>query len=89
MAHVAVKKMKREQAVKVVKEIFDLCKSIEGKSIKLMPSNPNVVSSKGCQIHIQTRDDELLENCLKTVADSHGLAAIKEGDNVIIYKPQN
>ena len=81
--------MERDQAVKVVKEIFELCRVIEGKSIKLMPSTAKAVSSKGCQIHIHTKGDELLENCIKTVADNHGLAAIKEGDIVIIYKPQN
>jgi hypothetical protein len=79
--------MDRDEAVKLVKEIFGFCRYIEGKSIKLMPADTNGISSKGCQIHIHTRNDELLESCLKTVADNHGLAMAKKGDLVIIYKP--
>jgi hypothetical protein len=79
--------MERDEAVKLVKEIFYSCRYIEGKSIKLMPADTTGFSSKGCQIHIHTRDDELLESCLKTVTDNHGLAMTKKGDLVIIYKP--
>jgi dihydroorotase len=52
-----------------------------------VPPNADDVLSKGCQIHVHTRDDELLEIYLKSVADSYGLAMTKESDLVIIYKP--
>lgn len=79
--------MQREQAVNVIKEIFAICHHVEGKSIKLMPPNADDVLSKGCQIHLQTRNDRELDSCIKAIADSEGLAVAKEGDNLIIYKP--
>jgi len=79
--------MQREQAVSLVKEIFDFCRFVEGKSVKLMPPNADSVLSKGCQIHIDTRNDAVLEACLQTVTDANGLAMVKEGQLAIIYKP--
>ena len=79
--------MERQQAVSIVKEIFDICRFVEGKNIKLMPPNADDVLSHGCQIHIETRDDDVLESCLQTVANTNGLAMVKEGKLVILYKP--
>jgi hypothetical protein len=78
--------MEREEAVSVLKEIFNKCNLIEGKAINLMPPDANNVFSQGCQIHIESRNDTHLENCLKTIASSNSLAFAKEGQQVIIYK---
>ena len=80
--------MNREEAVNVIKEIFALCHRVDGRSIKLMPSDTNDLLSKGCQIHIQTNGDKVLEICLKSIADSNSLAVHKDGDLLIMYKPQ-
>ncbi|MDI9577887.1 MAG: hypothetical protein WC203_07480 [Candidatus Bathyarchaeia archaeon] len=79
--------MERQQAVSVVKEIFECCRFIEGKNIKLMPPNADDVLSKGCQIHIDAKDDDILMDCLEKVAIGNELAMVKEGQLVILYKP--
>jgi hypothetical protein len=87
--HYSVKKcLDREEARKVIKEIFALCHRIDGRLIKLMPSDTNGLLSVGCQIHIQTNDDKALEICLKSIADSNSLAVHENGDLLIIYKSQ-
>ncbi len=78
--------MNRDEAVSVVKEIFDSCKFIEGKNVKLMAPDANNVLSKGCQIHIDSRNDTVLEMCLERLAGKNGLATAKEGQLFVIYK---
>ncbi len=80
--------MDREKAVSVIKEIFDKCGSIEGKSIKLMTPNANNVLSKGCQIHIETNDNEFMHSCITRIADDNCLAVQQEDNFLVIYKPQ-
>ena len=79
--------MEREKAVKVIKQIFQQCQSIEGKSIKLMPQKADSVLSKECQIYIQARYDDILESCVKDIAKANKLAVQKEGEFLIIYRP--
>lgn len=81
--------MDRETAIEVVKKIFDECLSIEGKSLIIMPPDANNVFSKGCQIHINGKNDDSLESCLRSVADAESLAVAKEGEHLVIYKPRS
>ena len=80
--------MKREEAVIVIKRIFEECNGIEGKSLKLMPPDANNVLSKGCQIHIDTGKDDILNSCLKFVANKSNLAVELEENYLILYKPK-
>lgn len=80
--------MKREEAVAVIKRIFEECNGIEGKSLKLMPPDADNVLSKGCQIHINTMNDVVLNSCLASMANKNKLAAEVEGNYFIVYKPQ-
>ncbi len=79
--------MQREEAVVAIKEIFDRCPHIEGKSLKLMAPDAVSVLSKGCQIHIETMKNETLGNCLATLSYRLNLAVHNEGNFLIIYKP--
>ncbi len=79
--------MQREEAITAIKEIFYRCPYIEGKSLKLMPPDADSVLSKGCQIHIETRQDITLDNCLAAISQRLNLAVHSEGDLLIIYKP--
>lgn len=79
--------MNRDQAVSVIKQIFERCCRIEGKSIKLMPPKLNNALSNTCQIYIETRNDQLLEACLADIAKKHSLAIKRKGDLTVIYKP--
>ncbi len=80
--------MQRTEAIIAIKEIFDRCPHIEGKSLKLMPPDADSVLSKGCQIHIETGKDPTLDNCLATIAQRLNLAVHSEADFLIIYKPR-
>ncbi len=79
--------MEREEAIIAIKEIFDRCPHIEGKSLKLMAPDADSVLSKGCQIHIETAKDTTLDNCLATISQRLNLAVHNEGNFLIIYKP--
>jgi len=82
-----VKALNREQAVNVIKQIFDQCSYMEGRSLKLMAPKENNALSHTYQIHIQTRDNKTLKSCIETVAKKNGLEVKQTDDLVIIYKP--
>jgi len=73
--------MNREQAVSVIKEIFDRCWEIEGKSLSLVPPNDNDALSDTFQT-----DDERLTSCIKDVAEKHNLAAYQEENYFVVCK---
>ncbi len=79
--------MNRLQAVTIIKQIFNRCQRIEGKSIKLLPPKENNALSKTYQIHIQTRNDEILIACIKGIAEENRLAIKKKDSLLIVYKP--
>jgi hypothetical protein len=82
--------MNREQAVNIIKEIFDQCETVEGKSIKLMPPKDNNALSNTFQIHIQlnhSASDELVETCVKYIAEKHKLAVEAKNGWLIMFKP--
>lgn len=79
--------MNRKQAVTVIKDIFDTCYSMEGKSLKLLPPKADNTLSKTCQIHIQANDDPFLKSCVERIASEYNLAVKQEDGFLIIYKP--
>lgn len=78
--------MQREEAIKLINQIYNECNHSLGKSVKLMPPNADGVLSKGCQVHIETNDDEYLEPCLHKIAKKHDLSVHKEGRYLILYR---
>jgi hypothetical protein len=81
--------MNREQALDVIKEIFALCHHIEGRSVKLVSPDTNSLLSKGYQVHIETKNNDGLDQCLRMIANHNNLAVNSEGGFLIIYKPQS
>ena len=79
--------MNREQAVSVIKQIFEKCRYSEGKSIKLMPPKDNNALSNTFQIHIQTARNEMLISCIEEVAKQNNLAVNQKDGLLIVYKP--
>jgi hypothetical protein len=79
--------MNRQQAVATIKEIFDCCSAIEGKSLKLLPPREDNSLSDTFQIHIQTGDDTAIQRCVEDITKKHKLAT-KLGDGwLVVYKP--
>ena len=79
--------MNRKQAVTLIQEIFDKCQQIEGKSIKLLPPKDNNALTNTYQIHIETKNDEVLVSCITNVAEKHNLAVRCKDGFCIVYKP--
>jgi hypothetical protein len=82
--------MDRQEAVTVIKEIFDKCRSTVGKSIKLLPPKNVDTFSKNFQIQIQIiSDDDPSISCIRAVAENHHLS-VKFGDGCcLLYKPHS
>jgi hypothetical protein len=79
--------MNREQAVNVIKRIFEVCNAIEGKSLKLLPPREDDSLSDTFQIHIETRDDTTIQSCVDDIAKKNKLVVKKKDDWLIIFKP--
>lgn len=79
--------MNREQAVNVIKQIFEQCRFIEGKSLKLLPPKGNDALSNTYQIHIQVNSDELLAACVDDIAKKHNLVVMRKDGYCVMYKP--
>ena len=84
-----VSDMNREQALDVIKEIFALCHHIEGRSVKLISPDTNSLLSKEYQVHIETKNNQCLDQCLRMIADHNDLAVNSEGGFLTIYKRQS
>jgi hypothetical protein len=80
--------MNRQQAVNVIKQIFDRCRHIEGKSLKLMTPEENSSLSHTFQIHIETlhKTDEVLQSGIMDVVEKNQLAVKVKNGWLIIYK---
>ena len=79
--------MNREQALNVIKQIFERCHYVEGKSIKLLPPKGNDALSNTYQICVQVNSDELLNSSIEAIAKEHNLAVRCKDSYCIIYKP--
>lgn len=79
--------MNREQAVNVIKQVFEQCRYIEGKSIKLMAPKENNALSNTFQIYIHIGNEDLLPTCVKNIAKENDLAVKQKDGYLIVYKP--
>ena len=76
--------MDREKAVEVIKQMFQQCSQIEGKSIILtFPTANN--RSKDCQIHIKALDDDFIQSALTSIAKQNKLEVTTQGCYLIIF----
>ncbi len=76
----------RPIVVSFLKQAFEQCPQLEGKSIKLMPPNADSVHSKGYQIHIQPNSVNF-EKCMQPIIKKHNLSMIHEENTLIIFNP--
>ncbi len=79
--------MDRSKAIAMIKEVFEQCRLIEGKSIKLLPPEANPTLSSTFQIHIDTNGDTSLEGCVREIAKRHSLAVAAKMGYLVVYKP--
>ena len=79
--------MDREQAVSVLKQLFEQSDWIQRKSLKLMPPKANNALSNTFQIHIKTNGDDIVPRCIRTIASQNGLTVKQKDGFIIIYKP--
>lgn len=80
--------MDRVEAVALLKELFDMCPSLEGKSFAIMPPQADSLLSKDHQIHITTTLNEETLLCVRRAIKRHDhLALLEEKDRIILYRP--
>ncbi len=79
--------MNREESIAVIKEIFDKCRYLEGRSIKLMPPKDNNALSNTFQIHIQLYPHDVVDPCIDNIAKERNLAVKLRSGLLIIYRP--
>jgi hypothetical protein len=80
--------LKREEAISVLKELFEKCTSLDGHYLALMQPGYAGLLSKGYQILIKTPIDEETRNCMQEILIKNQLTIkIQETDTFIIYRP--
>ena len=81
--------MKREEAVRLIKEIDEECRDIRGSSILLMAPDESNIHSRGYQVHIKIKADWSRLRCLQTITEQYGYIVKNEPDQslVVIYTP--
>ena len=79
--------MKREEAISVLKELFEKCTSLDGHYLALMPAGYAGLISKGYQILINTSLDEETRYCMQDILIKYMLTIkIQEPSTFIIYR---
>lgn len=80
--------MKREEAISVLKELFEKCTFLDGHYLALMQAGYAGLMSKGYQIVIKCALDEETRICMQDILMKNGLTIkVKEADTFIIYLP--
>ena len=80
--------MKREEAILVLKELFEKCTTLDGHYLELIPPNASTMMSGGYQIQIKTVLDEETRNCMQDVLVNYHLTIkVPDEQTFIIYKP--
>jgi hypothetical protein len=80
--------LKREEAILVLKELFEKCTFLDGYYLALMPAGYAGLISKGYQILIKTSIDEETRNCMQDILIKYKLTIkIQEEETFIIYRP--
>ena len=86
--------LNREDAILVLREIFDKCTLFDGTYLSLVPPNAASFLSQGYQVHIKIGLDDETRSCMQDILDhileKHGLALNEEEkkESVIIFKPK-
>ena len=82
--------LNREEAILVLREIFDKCTLFDGTYLSLVPPNVASLLSQGYQVHIKIGLDDETRSCMQDILEKHGLALNKEEKKelVIIFKPK-
>jgi hypothetical protein len=80
--------LKREEAILVLKELFDKCTNLDGHYLEVIPPNASKDISMGYQIQIKATLDEETRTCMQDVLMKYQLTIkIEEEDSFIIYSP--
>lgn len=80
--------LKREEAILVLKELFEKCPFLDGRYLALMPAEPPTLMSQKYQILIKTSLDEETRNCMQDILIKYQLTIkIKEENTFITYRP--
>lgn len=80
--------MNRNEAIAILKEVFEKCKLLDGTYVSLMPPNSADLESQGYQIHIKTPIDEMAKMCMEKILNNNRLSLKTENDLAIIYRPK-
>ena len=83
--------MKREEATKVLKEIFDKCTLFDGEYLALMPSNAENIISHGYQLHLKVPLDDEARSCMDEILKKFDLALMYKAEKglTVIYRPKS
>lgn len=80
--------MKREEAILVLKELFDKCTTLDGHYLEVIPPKAASKLSGGYQIQIKTILDEETRTCMQDILmKNHLTIKIEESDSFTIYRP--
>ena len=80
--------LKREEAILVLKELFEKWTNLDGHYLELLPPNASTMLSGGYQIQIKATLDEETRTCMQDVLmKNHLTIKITEPDAFIIYRP--
>jgi hypothetical protein len=80
--------LKREEAILVLKELFEKCTNLDGHYLEVIPPNASKNMSMGYQIQIKATLDEETRTCMQDVLMKYQLTIkVEEKDSFIIYRP--
>lgn len=80
--------MKREEAILVLKDLFDKCTNLDGHYLEVIPPSASKDMSLGYQIQIKATLDEETRTCMQDVLMKYQLTIkVEEEDSFIIYSP--
>ena len=80
--------LKREEAILVLKELFEKCTNLDGHYLELLPPEASKKMSGGYKIQIKATLDEVTRNCMQDVLmKNHLTIKIEEEDSFTIYRP--
>jgi hypothetical protein len=80
--------LKREEAILVLKELFEKCTNLDGHYLELLPPGASKKMSGGYQILIKTTLDEETRTCMQDILmKNHLTIKVEEKDSFTIYRP--
>ncbi len=80
--------LKREEAILVLKELFEKCSTLDGHYLEILPPNASSALSGGYQVVIKTTLDEETRNCMQDILVKYHLTIkISDLQTFVIYRP--